>query len=129
MAVDNGTNFSKVGVLNMKTLYCFKFDDITGDVTRIAIHEYKEMDLNKSHGYKFHSDEITVGETCYFVELNKLDRFCHKKVFTFHEDYQFARKIIENTLLETMKNAERKARRCSYLVNKLERSAANEHTN
>ena len=86
----------------MENLYCFKFDDITGEITKIVIKDYKIKKINNYNriGYKFYSKEINKSANYYFVENSKLDRFVSNKIYTFKDDIDMVRRTIRKTLEE-----------------------------
>lgn len=102
----------------MEKLYCFKFDDITGEITRVVISDYSIKKINNynRYGYKFCSKEINKSLSHYFVENSKLDRFASNKVFTFHDDIVRVKEIIRNTLKEKSDNYYRMYARNNYLL-------------
>lgn len=83
------------------SLYCFKFNDITGEITRIEITNYNTRH-NKYTGkctYTWEKPRINKFDSKYSVSEEKIDRFVSNKVFTFRDDYEYVCGIIENTLL------------------------------
>lgn len=112
----------------MKPLYCFKFNDITGEVTKVVIPEYKEIAINNygKIGYKFISNEINKGSVHYLIENGKLDRFVSNKIFTFHDDSRKACEIMAKTLKEKSDEYRRYSDRCTSLLSILERWQMNE---
>ena len=83
------------------SLYCFKFNDITGEITRIEITNYNTR-YNSYTGkctYTWGTPRINKCDSKFSVSEDKLDRFVSNKVFTFKDDYEYVCGIIENTLL------------------------------
>lgn len=103
----------------MDILYCFKFDDITGEITSIAITEYK-LKFNQYTGrktYSWDTPRINKADTHFTVHEEKLDRFVNNKVFTFDANFEHACRIIENTLKADIDRFEKQARRKQALLN------------
>lgn len=83
------------------SLYCFKFNDITGEITKIEIPVFYTR-FNKYTGrctYIWEKPRINKFDSRYSVPDEKIDRFVSNKVFTFKDDYDYVCGIIENTLL------------------------------
>ena len=111
-----------------KPIYVFKFDDISGKITRFVVKEYKEVQINANGKmeYVFCSKEINK-ETSYFaINSNKFDRFVSNKVVSFHDDYERAYAIIEQTLLAKINENQKIIKRQTSLLNKLIREKKDE---
>lgn len=107
--------------LETRVLYCFKFDDVTGEIIRIVLDDYRVRQVN-SFGkkvYVFKSNEICKGVYHYSVTSDKLDRFVSNKVFTFVDDLDRVKKIMNDTLKENIAERKRALDRQIYLLNKL----------
>ena len=86
----------------MDTLYCFKFDDTTGEITKIEITEYKRI-IDTYTGrvhYRWNTPRINKADTHFSVTSDKMDRFVTNKVFTFKNDYDYVCGVIMRTLIE-----------------------------
>lgn len=85
----------------MQTLYCYKVNKQTGEITKIVIDEYT---INPHHhrGNTYIIDnkvyQINKCDKRIFVPQKKLDKYVSGKVFTFSSDDKIAHKIIFNTL-------------------------------
>lgn len=80
----------------MKPLYCFKYEEDTGKITKIVISEYT-IDANKFTGrktYCFDEPKINKSDRHFTVPEAKLDRYVSNKVYTFNGDTQNAKRII-----------------------------------
>lgn len=111
----------------LKKLYCFRVDDITGEINRFYISEYK---LSKNP-YKNDSRDIFMfqGQTGgkdehyrYCVERGKLDRFCTNKLFTFNSSQERATQLIIDCIKEKADKAEKEMKRWNALLMKIERN-------
>lgn len=103
----------------MEPLYCFKFNDITGEITRIEIPEYRRI-VNTYSGivsYRWDNPRINKSDTHFSVDSTKIDRFVSYKVFTFNDDYDYACKVIQETLLKDADMLEKQLSRKYELLN------------
>lgn len=103
----------------MEPLYCFKFNDETGEITKIEIPKYR-TDYNKytkKNTYVWSEPRINVSDSHFSVSDDKIDRFVTNKVFTFNTDYEHACEIIRNTLIEDAEKLEKQMRRKLELLN------------
>lgn len=101
-------------------LYCFKFDDITGEIQRVVIDSYSTRQLN-SWGkilYSFKVKDIAGGSKTSVVN-EKFDRFVSNKVYTFIDDKDRAKKIINDKLKKNIDEYQHYLSRQIYLLNKL----------
>lgn len=91
----------------MDTLYCFKYDTETSELTKIEIPGYKII-TNKytdRKTYCFEKPKINKSDSHYQIPEAKLDRFVNDKLFTFNPDVENAKNIIYNTLMDKMDKA------------------------
>lgn len=85
----------------MEPLYCFKYEEDTGKITKIVIPEYT-IDVNRftdRKTYCFDEPKINKSDRHFTVPEAKLDRYVSNKVYTFNGDTQNAKIIILETLL------------------------------
>lgn len=101
-------------------LYCFKFDDDTGEIQRIVIDDYAIRKVNNFGKvvYSFRVNELSNG-TRVSVVNDKLDRFVSHKIYTFTDDMDRARKIINDTLKKNIAEYQQYLSRQVYMLNKL----------
>ena len=101
----------------MDSIFCFKFNDITGKVTRIEISEYR-IQVNASTGKKTYlfANTITQEGSNYRVSEDKFDRFVSNKVFSFDDSYSHAYKIMKDDLEEAIGRLEREYKRKQSLL-------------
>lgn len=103
-----------------KPLYVFKFDEVTGEIKRFVIRNYKEIQLNYHKvEYVFQSDEINKEMSYFAIRNDKLDRFVSGKVVTFHDDYEMAYKTIEDTIHEKINDYQRKVKHQTCILKRL----------
>ena len=80
----------------MEPLYCFKYEEYTGKITKIVIPEYG-ISVNRftdRKTYHFNKPKINKSDNLYQVPEAKLDRYVSNKVYTFNGDIQNAKRII-----------------------------------
>lgn len=79
----------------MEPLYCFKYEEDTGNITKIVIPEYG-ISVNRFTDRKtYHFNKPQNKSDRYFqVPEAKLDRYVSGKVYTFNGDTQNAKRII-----------------------------------
>lgn len=80
----------------MEPLYCFKYEEDTGRITKIVISEYT-IDVNRytdRRTYCFDEPKINKSDRHFTVPEAKLDRYVSGKVYTFNGDTQNAKRII-----------------------------------
>jgi len=80
----------------MEPLYCFKYEEDTGKITKIVIPEYT-IDANRytdKKTYCFDEPKINKSDRHFTVPEAKLDRYVSNKVYTFNGDTQNAKRII-----------------------------------
>lgn len=80
----------------MEPLYCFKYEEDTGKITKIVIPEYT-IDMNRftdKKTYCFDEPKINKSDRHFTVPEAKLDRYVSGKVYTFNGDTQNAKRII-----------------------------------
>lgn len=85
----------------MEPLYCFKYEEDTGKITKIVIPEYG-TNIHRYTGrktYHFNKPQINKSDRYFQVPETKLDRYVSGKVFTFNPSLQNAKIIILETLL------------------------------
>lgn len=111
---------SEVYRSTQRPLYVFKFDEATGEVKRFVVKNYREITLN-SHKveYVFQSKEINKEQSYFAIRNDKLDRFVNNKVVTFHDDYEMAYKIIEDTIHEKINDYQRKVKHQTCILKRL----------
>ncbi len=101
----------------MNPIYCYILNDITGELTRLKICEYrvKENVYTSRKIYTF-ANCISRNGKNYQVTSDKFDRFANNKVFSFNDNYRDIYNIIRNTLTTRGDKAHRDYRRCEYLL-------------
>lgn len=91
-----------------KPLYCFKYDEETGEIIRIEIPEYRTS-VNRftdRKTYYFDKPKINKSDNYYQVPEAKLDRYVSGKVYTFEDSEQYAKSIILETIIRKYNLAE-----------------------
>lgn len=80
----------------MEPLYCFKYEEDTGKITKIVIPEYGTSVnvFTERKTYYFNKPKINKSDSLYQVLEAKLDRYVSGKVYTFNGDTQNAKRII-----------------------------------
>ena len=80
----------------MEPLYCFKYEEDTGKITKIVIPEYGTSTnrFTDRKTYYFNKPRINKSDSFYQVPEAKLDRYVSNKVYTFNGDTQNAKRII-----------------------------------
>ena len=110
----------------LKTLYCFRVDDITGEINRFYISDYKlsrnpykneDRDIFMFQGQTGGKDE----HYRYCIERGKLDRFCTNKLFSFNSSQERATQLIIDCIKEKADKAEREMKRNMALLKKIEK--------
>lgn len=91
----------------MDTLYCFKLNMVTGEITRTEINSYHtNMDrYNQKYVYGFKMNFGTKYDYHYRIKEDKLDHFSHDKIFSFDPDIKKAKNIMYVSLKEKQKKA------------------------
>ena len=111
----------------MKPLYCFKFDDITGEVTQIQIPKYAVgYAYVRKKVYHFECSEIVKNQKQFTVEEKKFDRFVNGKIYTFNGDRKAAIDLMLKTMKDKKKYHDREMRRWNKLYVLLWRAETNE---
>ena len=85
-----------------KPLYCFKYNEETGEIIRIEIPEYT-LETHYFTGkktYCFDKTKINKSYSHESIAEGKLDRYVSSKVYTFNGDIQNAKRIILDTLIQ-----------------------------
>lgn len=83
-----------------KPLYCFKYNEETGEITKIEILVYT-LETHYWTGkktYCFDKPKINKSYTHEVIAEGKLDRYVSGKVFTFNPNLQYVKRIILETL-------------------------------
>ncbi len=91
-----------------RQLYCFKYNEETGEITRIEIPEYT-LETHYWTGkktYCFDKPKINKSYSHETIAEGKLDRYVTGKVFTFNPNIQYAKRIILETLTAKYYKAE-----------------------
>lgn len=93
----------------MKTLYCYRYNEETGELKKYVIEDYEIIE-NKYTGnktYKFRKRLGTITLTTTYLHENQLNRYTWNKVFMFEDNKEKAEKIIENELYRRKRKLER----------------------
>ena len=115
----------------MDTLYCFKFNDETGEITKIEITEYRrtvDTYTGRVH-YRWDTPRINKSDSHFSVTSDKMDRFVTNKVFTLKNDYQYASQIIADTICKDINDLEKQLRRKKELLSVYMKGRNNESRN
>lgn len=102
----------------MENLYCFRVDEITGEIIKYEIPSDKYIFIEHKFNipnrgiYKFDGSLIDSVERRYSVTEQKIDRFTNNKVFTHNPSIEDAKKFMLDTLEEKIKDAERVVKHC-----------------
>lgn len=111
----------------MNPLYCFKFDDITGEVEQVEITEYAVgYTYSGKKVFYFESNDIVKNQKRYTVEEKKFDRFVNGKIYTFNGDRKAAIDLMLKTMKDKTKYHGREMRRWNKLYVLLWRAETNE---
>lgn len=104
----------------MNPIYCFLFNDVTGEIRRLDIPTYN-VRTNQYTGRKCYSfpNCISKDGKTYYVTDEKFDRFTNNKVFSFNGSYNDAYRVVRNTLTTKGARAHREYKRCEYLLSLL----------
>ena len=119
MVADNSNYFGNDGHGGeMRPLYVFKLDNITGEIIRFEITHYHEKHLNRfgKVEYCFKVDGINKASSDLSFRNEKLNRFVNGKVVSFEDDVDKARKIIVETLRNKSEQAAIEKRTADYLL-------------
>ncbi len=102
----------------MDSIFCFKFNDITGELIRIEVPEYR-ISENYNTGKKKYSfaNTITKDGSNYVVTEDKFDRFVNNKVFLYEDNVVKAYDIMEESLKTDIDRLEREKKRKKALLN------------
>lgn len=105
----------------METLYCFKYDTETCEISKIKIQRYT-VEQNKYTGrktYKWSYPRINSVDMHYCLSEQKLDRYVSSKVFTFNPDVENVKQIIYSTLEERKDKAYEEYAKYQEMIHKI----------
>lgn len=100
----------------MKILYCFKIDELTAKIVRYEITDYE---IYKYHGGMYIKFKASLGNknnSKFEVPFNDLDKIYHMKLYTFNPDYNYAKKIINDDLINRRNSAYKEYDRYNELI-------------
>ena len=106
----------------METLYCYKLDELSGEITKFEILEYhfkKNAWSDTKDEYCFRADLYERANYPYCVKRNQLDRLVHDKVFTFNPDIDYGVQVIKDTVLDREKTATKELNKYKNLLAKI----------
>jgi hypothetical protein len=98
-----------------KPLYCFRLNDVTGEITKYIITDYEHREYGYRKFYKFTAD-LGCRDYVYIVREQNINKFVSNKVFTFNPNVKDAMVKILNTIKNKKNTAEREANRCSKMM-------------
>ena len=99
------------------TLYCFEFNEDTGEISKEEITEYKvshpynlpAFSHIKQYRFKYKGRNITIKD-------DKLDKFLNWKVYTFNDSLENVKSIIYDTIYNKKVEFEKQYNRYTELL-------------
>lgn len=111
-----------------KSIYCFKINKDTFELSRIEIPKYRIRKIN-NYGkfvYEWELPKINRYDKHFYLEPEKIDRFVNYKVFTFNPDAQNALNIIKSTLEKQLDEFTSKIQRTQNFLENIKRRNDND---
>lgn len=94
-----------------KTLYWFRLDTETGNISVIPIKEYSDIVDGRNTRYR-----IKVNNLVYYAYKNKLDIVRNWSMFSFNSSEEEAKEKFRNFLVDKFDKADKDAKRYSRLL-------------
>ena len=107
----------------MQPLYCYKLDELTGQLAQYKIEEYsfhKNVYGNKHRDtFQFRGIISEDQNYRYVVERGKLDRYVSQKLFTFNPSIDDAMKKVRKSIEDKRDKSKRECFRYESILRKL----------
>ena len=101
------------------TLYCFKLDPNTGQISRSVIKDYKTIPVSQwvdnGNKYRYKNNHGTLTDA---YERN-LNQMVHNKVYSFNDDIGAAKHIMQETIKNRIQNLFHELEKCQTVLERM----------
>lgn len=102
----------------MRSLYKYKLDEMTGEISKTEIKEYTEiMGINANGKQEVKAYKIPGYHP---IDADKLDRYLHNIVYTFNPSIEYTKRIMISAFRAKYNNAHTIACKCKNILDMLE---------